>query len=561
MSSQKNLHFYFPLLNQFFSYFPSPSEPAIIDEKTILHDFQYSKDALMNSNNYAHIDLNSLIDLYTLGDFTIICECTSLKDVYLQILSMLFPQIDFDTKEENRKNSKNSVFLNFVSESNLKNELKKNETQKKIVLHYKTDILYCLSNEEPYFLLIQITVLNLNYFHVESFNRTNPFKSIELSTLEYFPLMSIVFTCTNIIQHLEFYNHINNGLLSFNHSSISEYSKGKTTVLVLVRSLFRKKDFYKVYFFISKGEVLYKYHIGGNDVHVNRPFHMVNSKMGKIDDRIYYKELLQSVDTVNSHEESIFLLNSCSDLTIFQDKLKMNSLIFDLLSIEKLKFTHFTHSLCFDIDLCLSSELICDQIERQALTCLSFPFILKFGGLNTDDHHKTIIVLSSKGLSQVVKNEIHDSNSIDEARKGRVNLIIQEYVGSKYVIKAYRINRRTFFVKRKLNQQETIEKVREIGFLSINNKKNEESKGDISSNDIISSDSQKEIDIIMEVFERKTKKNLFGLDFLLEEPGKERLFLIDCNYFPGYKELKGSISQLMREHCLEYYKEFILKEV
>lgn len=555
MSSQKNLHFYFPLLNQFFSYFPSPSEPAIIDEETILHDYQYSKDVLMNSTNYAHIDQNSLLDLYTLGDFTIICEGTCLKDVFLQILSMLFPQIDFETKEENLKNTKNTVFLNFVSESNLKNELK-NGTQKKIVLHYKTDILHWLSTEEEYILLIQITVLSLNYFHVESFNRTNPFKSIESNTLKYFPLMNIVFTCTNIIQHLEVYNNINNGLLSFNHSSISQYSKGKTTVLVLVRSLFRKKDFYKVYFFISKGEVLYKYHIGGNDVHVNDPFHMVNSKMGKIDDRIHYKELLQSVDTVSSHEKSIFLLNSCSDLTIFQDKLKMNSLILDLLSSEKLKFTHSTYSLCFDIDLCLSSEIIYDQIESKALACLSFPFILKFGGLNTDDHHKTIIVLSSKGLSQVVENEIHNSNCIDEAKKGMINLIIQEYVESKYVIKAYRINRRTFFIKRKLNQQMTIEKVREIGFLSINNKINEKSIGDISSNDIISSDIQKEIEIIMEIFERKTKKNLFGLDFLLEEPRKERLFLIDCNYFPGYKELKSSISQLMREHCLEYYKEF-----
>jgi len=61
---------------------------------------------------------------------------------------------------------------------------------------------------------------------------------------------------------------------------------------------------------------------------------------------------------------------------------------------------------------------------------------------------------------------------------------------------------------------------------------------------------------ICDVFEKESGKTLFGLDFLYNE--KNNIYsVIDCNYFPGYKETNNEeFCKLLKNHIITYYEDF-----
>ena len=56
---------------------------------------------------------------------------------------------------------------------------------------------------------------------------------------------------------------------------------------------------------------------------------------------------------------------------------------------------------------------------------------------------------------------------------------------------------------------------------------------------------------VSKLFETYSKKTLFGLDFIFDLKNNN-YSLIDCNYFPGYKEIEKEFGKHLTEH-INYY--------
>lgn len=209
---------------------------------------------------------------------------------------------------------------------------------------------------------------------------------------------------------------------------------------------------------------------------------------------------------------------------------------------------------------------------------ITFPAMIKIGGYDQNKHHDTWIALNTYGIIEyLIKHPLNKRNI----------LIVQEYIASgNEIIKGYRIAGKDFFYKRKLNLENKIndllknnkqEEGQEIDLLGakdefvykkLNNNNTYHHLNSVSKNLYkIENRSIEELtyehqdglretnlDVLMNYFEKKTNINLFGLDFLFDKE-RNKYYLIDCNFFPGYKELIPEIPNLINEHITKYYSE------
>jgi len=60
------------------------------------------------------------------------------------------------------------------------------------------------------------------------------------------------------------------------------------------------------------------------------------------------------------------------------------------------------------------------------------------------------------------------------------------------------------------------------------------------------------LDKIGECFENSSINSLFGLDFIFDYETKTT-YLIDCNYYPGYRELVNDIHSMLSDHIIHYW--------
>jgi hypothetical protein len=65
---------------------------------------------------------------------------------------------------------------------------------------------------------------------------------------------------------------------------------------------------------------------------------------------------------------------------------------------------------------------------------------------------------------------------------------------------------------------------------------------------------------ISKCFQHFSKTSLFGLDFLYDYKNKE-YYLIDCNLYPGYKELLHEFNGILTNHICDLYGDFTLKQL
>ena len=57
---------------------------------------------------------------------------------------------------------------------------------------------------------------------------------------------------------------------------------------------------------------------------------------------------------------------------------------------------------------------------------------------------------------------------------------------------------------------------------------------------------------LSELFETYSCKTLFGLDFIFDI--KNNCYaILDCNYFPGYKEIEKDFGKHLTEHIIFYH--------
>jgi len=57
---------------------------------------------------------------------------------------------------------------------------------------------------------------------------------------------------------------------------------------------------------------------------------------------------------------------------------------------------------------------------------------------------------------------------------------------------------------------------------------------------------------ISDIFQEFSNKTLFGLDYLYDFTNKT-YYLVDCNNFPGYKELDREFNIHLTKHVISYY--------
>lgn len=63
---------------------------------------------------------------------------------------------------------------------------------------------------------------------------------------------------------------------------------------------------------------------------------------------------------------------------------------------------------------------------------------------------------------------------------------------------------------------------------------------------------------LSEIFENFSESTLFGLDFIYDKI-KNEYYIIDCNEFPGYKEINNIFNDILIKHIVSYYEEFMEK--
>jgi hypothetical protein len=60
---------------------------------------------------------------------------------------------------------------------------------------------------------------------------------------------------------------------------------------------------------------------------------------------------------------------------------------------------------------------------------------------------------------------------------------------------------------------------------------------------------------IAKLFEDFSETTLFGLDFLYDY-NNNIYYLVDCNIYPGYKELFKELNAILTEHIVKQYRKF-----
>lgn len=574
-----SVKFLLPALNQIYSFFPSKNSSGLISFRDV---FEFiSKDITGFKNDESGLkeknDNNCKIEITEFKKY--LCKFNDnfkminweYLEVFKNSIMYIYLEKEFIEYEKailshllNEVNDKLESFnFVFIEKETLKVDFISNSLF--FIFLYAYDIHHFIDKnvlEYKNVFLVSINNLNLNYFELDN-NKNEILKrnfDIHNKYDKYFQ-----FDCINFMQHYHFYvdildtynKEICQNKLFEKESIINIVMKNKIIVLVLHRSLSKSKDFDKFKFCISRNDVFYKFHIGGDNVDINYPFNLILNKLGKIKDSIVYSKLIENLGkySKNNSINSAYLLNSFNKMEYFHDKYLMLDMIKDTVNnyknlSNKCKIVYTKYKILKSKDN-IGFTNNDTRYFKQFISDISFPIIIKYGNNNIDKYHTTIFCRSEENLKELILIDNED-------------IIMQEYIKSEFVLKLYRINGKTYVFKRKLNpsflnnlndnlihiENRSIEKVFII-------KKPENlcylKDDELENIEINQYEDRSEFNIIASIFEENYKINLFGLDFVYNN---DNYYFIDCNFFPGYKELINSISSLIRNHCYIYYKKY-----
>lgn len=163
------------------------------------------------------------------------------------------------------------------------------------------------------------------------------------------------------------------------------------------------------------------------------------------------------------------------------------------------------------------------------------------------------MALNKQGVIEFINTLINEYRAISITGKQDILdiILLQDYVKADAVIKGYYIARKSFLYKRPVITNDFIEDKQNKPLIKLDRKSielrtfNEKYKLEIP-----------EIQKIFYSFEKYSNINLFGLDFMYDS-NRKKYFMIDWNFYPGYKELLQNIPELINEHILIQYKEKI----
>lgn len=406
-----------------------------------------------------------------------------------------------------------------------------------------------------------LTVLNFSFFE----NTDDYYKKLIKNNQEFSNNLTNMENPENInfcdfqshcfITNKFYYSKILKNKLSKKDTILSE----KTIKCLLIFKLLPKiSDFQKHNFFESNNDIIYISHNGLN-IENNLDFDMSIARISDYQDIENYKDIFDEVNQFclkNNLKRRRFDCINYKKLDPFLFRDKMTDFLIDFCEnfISKseikfnIKFPSSFKSEANNLDFNLFMELY-------TLNKLSFPLIVKYNSKIPADNHLLSIVLDENGVRNII--EYFRSKS-----KNEMNCVITNFVNhGGYFYKSFYINEEFFLVKRPSIPDITMENILiKDGFFSFNTKdlqkKDYFNKFFINNLEKIDLEIKKnDLDYIAlkEItieFSKKSSVDLLSLDFI--KCGTDFYFL-DCNYFPGFKEIDKDLNSLLNLHYQKVY--------
>ena len=422
----------------------------------------------------------------------------------------------------------------------------KKEFQKNIFTFLLNTYLFCFKDKNPESEEYKITNEIINYFENENKKNNIYNKSPYLINLD------INFLSTNIFSYNFLYEIINSKNIETFESLINYFNITQPKiVLIFTRFLTRKQNFVKQRYFISDESIIFKPHYGGLNKSNNGKIDIVLAKSYELKDFAEYKDIF------NFLENNYPMVNDIHEFKYFIDKNLQNKFLSNFCSLlnkssliksnsSPHKFQLYTiNSITIDINQFRNKNNVIKILEENNI---EFPIILKYTSNNPEFKHQVSIILNQNYLDNFINNFI--LSKIDN--KYSTSILLQHlHNHGGYVLKIYHMGNKNYIDYRSSlidideNNKELIQDLfKDKGFWNFktimlesdeykNNiwikytKKNEVENRIKNNKDIMDY-----IYNVVNLFEIYSHMGLFGIDIIIE---KDKLFIIDANSLPGYK--------------------------
>lgn len=411
---------------------------------------------------------------------------------------------------------------------------------------------------------------NLEY--INSINESN--KNFMRKKGRFFDFAHISFNCSfnylKLIHEVNQQNTDSKADLVKLQERINESNPIK--VLILAKALFKFREFQRsLEYYVSDERIIYNFYCGFDQLeefHLNGEFEIIFFKITRTPEIEYFSELSKTALVITKRNPKIYLANPADNLEYFNDRGEMVKWLNHIAGKTSDLTAEFKTELIIPDSKLVNLKLINSKENfRKFLqeNNLNLPLILKIDGSFLD--HYMCSIVADKGIDNFIE---YFNNNTANGFEDKINILIQSFFnhGGK-VIKSYFINKTAYtYIRPSLPDmlEEYCSTIKEFenGYFcfctpDLVSKKFEE----FTKKFHIDNEIDKKIDYnflqkICSVFEKESEKTLFGLDFLYNSE-KNVYSLIDCNYFPGYKEFKGGLGKIIKEHLLNYYQDHIKK--
>ena len=390
-------------------------------------------------------------------------------------------------------------------------------------------------------------------------------KNIDLIKKGFFPN----FTTSTFFQQKYLYEIIDklnseNPEISIKSKLFNDKINDHLKVVTAIRTSFKFSDYKKHRFILSNEKCIFSPHIGGNDISINKQFNVILNRIIYQSDFMNYKILLQNMTEYATINTDVVVIDNLNNLDGFLLRDKMVDLLKNFIKTDKIKKLndHYGYNLVFPISQYVSLKLLLDfEAHKQYLekNNIDLPIIVKFQSDNREVCHQMLLIISENGLRNL-------SEFVKKFDTENTYCVVQKFANhGGQVIKSYRFcnGSKTYYrpsIPDMIPEYEKTFEEFERGYFNFRTedlmtKKVLELWKKFKNEEFIESlVDEKYLEEVSAVFEDFVEKTLFGLDFLYDYTNKTYL-IIDCNNFPGYKELEKVFWKYLTEHILFYNKQ------
>ena len=453
---------------------------------------------------------------YLLIDEIIISNMKNKEKFSLKFYSKKDIENKLKNSTEKNLNSTEKNEKNFFCDYEIENliEMNKNFNCFTILLNCYS---FCHNEKNEKFEEFEISNKIKNYFEKNSKNfYKNSFYLIN---------KNIHFISNNFYQLIFYYKKIIEKNI-FNYEKLAEFlNEIQPKILILfLRILTRKQEFFKQKIFISNEKILYKSHYGGNSIEINGKFDGILTKAVEILDLKIYEKLFENM-------KKFYCINNVNKFINFVDKNKQNEFLFDFVNFNEIlnlneKFGFKLKIINnFNVKLCeiFNNEFLLNLEQKK----IFFPIIIKFTSKNPIFKHLISIVFSKENFNDYLNSLNFDKND------NETKCLIQQIKNhSGYVMKIYHIGKFNYIDYRSSLPDLNSKFIEEIknGFWTFKFVKKDEIEEIIENNENM----KNYIFNVSNIFEKWSNFSLFGIDLLFNKEEKN-FYIIDCNSLPSYK--------------------------